>query len=109
MLTGQDVLSEYAAVAALTAQMRAAAEAEEWDRMVELEQAVGVHVATLKQAEGAVQLTADARQAKIDCIRRILADDRKIRDLTTPWMAKLSALLHNSGTQRRLATAYGSV
>jgi len=26
-----------------------------------------------------------------------------------PWMAQLSALINNSGTQRRLANAYGSV
>ena len=83
-MTGQEVLIEYAAVADLTGQMLAAAEA-------------------------AVELTPTSRQAKIDCLRRILADDRKIRDLTMPWMAQLYALISNSGTQRRLANAYGSV
>ena len=109
MMSGQEVLSAYAAVAELTGQMRAAAEAADWDRLSELEQRCSVHVAMLKRSEAAVQLPATGRQAKIDCIRRILADDRRIRDLTMPWMTQLSAMINNSGTQRRLANAYGSV
>ena len=109
MMTNQEVLSEYAAVAELTGQMLAAAEAGDWDRLVVLEQRCTEHVDILKRSEAAVELNPSGRQAKLDCIRRILADDRRIRDLTMPWMAQLSALINNSGTQRRLANAYGSV
>jgi flagellar protein FliT len=109
MMTGQEVLSEYAAVADLTGQMLAAAEAGDWDQLVLLEQRCTRHVDTLKRCEAAVELNPSGRQAKIDCIRRILADDRRIRDLTMPWMAQLSAMINNSGTQRRLANAYGNV
>ena len=109
MMTGQEVLSEYAAVAELTGQMLAAAEAGDWDQLVLLEQRCTEHVDTLKRGEAAVALNPQGRQAKVDCIKRILADDRRIRDLTMPWMAQLSALINNSGTQRRLANAYGSV
>ena len=109
MMTGQEVLREYAAVAELTGQMLAAAEAGDWDHLAVLERECTAHVDVLKSGEAAVQLNPTGRQAKIDCIRRILADDRKIRDLTMPWMAQLSALINNSGTQRRLANAYGSV
>lgn len=109
MMTNQEVLSEYAAVAELTGQMLAAAEAGDWDRLVVLEQRCTEHVDVLKRCEAAVELNPSGRQAKLDCIRRILADDRRIRDLTMPWMAQLSALINNSGTQRRLANAYGSV
>lgn len=108
-MTGQEVLSEYAAVAELTGQMLAAAEAGDWDQLVLLEQRCTEHVDTLKRGEAAVTLNPQGRQAKVDCIKRILADDRRIRDLTMPWMAQLSALINNSGTQRRLANAYGSV
>ena len=109
MMTGQEVLREYAAVAELTGQMLAAAEAGDWDHLVVLERECTAHVDILKSGEATVELNSSGRQAKIDCIRRILADDRKIRDLTMPWMAQLSALINNSGTQRRLANAYGSV
>jgi len=109
MMTGQEVLIEYATVAELTGQMLAAAEAGDWDHLVVLEQECTAHVDVLKREEAAVVLNPSGRQAKIDCIRRILAHDRQIRDLTMPWMAQLSALINNSGTQRRLANAYGSV
>lgn len=109
MMTGQEVLSEYAAVAELTGQMRAAAEAGDWDALSVLEQRCTAHVEVLKRSEAAVELNPSGRQAKVDCIRRILADDRRIRDLTMPWMAQLSAMINNNGTQRRLANAYGSV
>jgi flagellar protein FliT len=109
MMTGQEVLSGYAAVADLTGQMLAAAEAGDWDHLVVLERECTAHIDTLKRLDAAVELNPSGRQAKIDCIRRILADDRKIRDLTMPWLAQLSALINNSGTQRRLANAYGSV
>ncbi|QNA91138.1 flagellar protein FliT [Massilia sp. Dwa41.01b] len=109
MMTGQEVLSEYAAVADLTGQMLAAAEAGDWDHLVVLEQECTLHVNVLKREEAAVQLNPSNLCIKIDCIKRILADDRRIRDLTMPWMAHLSALINNSGTQRRLNNAYGSV
>jgi flagellar protein FliT len=109
MMTGQEVLSEYVAVVDLTAQMRVAAEAGDWDQLVVLEHRCTRHVDVLKRSAAAAELTPAAREARIDCIRRILADDRRIRELTTPWMSELSALINNSGTQRRLANAYGSV
>ena len=34
--------------------------------------------------------------ARSTLIRQILDDDRKIRDLTQPWMARLSALINNN-------------
>ena len=109
MMTGQEVVLEYTAVADITGQMLAAAEAGDWDHLTVLEQACTAHVNMLKRQEAAVELTASHRQTKIDCIRRILADDRRIRDLTMPWMAQLSAMINNNGAQRRLANAYGSV
>ena len=41
-------------------------------------------------------------------IRKILADDRAIRAITSPWMEKLGALMHSTGTERRLVNAYGN-
>ena len=44
---------------------------------------------------------------KVAAIHAILANDRQIRDLTQPWMAKLSAMINNTHTERRIARAYG--
>ena len=107
-MTGQEVLTEYTAVAELTAQMRAAAEAGDWDQLIVLEQQCAAKVSMLKASEPPAPLVGESRHRKVEAIRKMLDDDRKIRDLPTPWMAKLSALINNTGAERRLASAYGT-
>lgn len=108
-MTNLEVLTAYAAMAALTHKMVAAATVADWEGLEALEQQVTAHVATLRGNEEAVQLDAPQRQQKLDLIKQMLDDDRRIRDLTMPWMAQLSKLINNSGTERRLAAAYGAV
>jgi flagellar protein FliT len=64
-------------------------------------------VNVLRANEAGLALAGPARQRKVELIKKVLADDRQIRDLTMPWMAQLSKLIKNNGTQRRLANAYG--
>jgi flagellar protein FliT len=109
MMTNQEVLSAYAAMGELTGQMVSAAGAADWDRLEALEQRVTAHVERLKANEGAVELDGEQRQRKVSLIRKMLDDDRKVRDLTMPWMAQLSRLINSTGAERRLANAYGGV
>jgi flagellar protein FliT len=109
MMTSQDVVTVYEAMVHLTEQMVQAAEAGDWDRLVLLEQQCAAHVAELKAHAPQAALEGGARERKLTALRRMLDDDRRIRDLTMPWMARLSSLIHSSGTERRLARAYGSV
>ncbi len=109
MMTSQEVLSMYESMVGLTEQMVAAASSSDWDRLVELETRCARCVEALRQNEAAIALNADSRLRKVEYIKRLLADDRKIRDLTMPWMAQLSALINNTGTQRRLSSTYGAV
>ena len=39
----------------------------------------------------------------------LLNADRRIRDLTMPWMEQLSKLINSTGAERRVVNAYGSV
>lgn len=109
MMTNQEVVAVYEAMTVLTGQMRAAAESSDWDRLVVLEQECAAHVRHLKEHEAPTVLDGANRERKVEAIRKMLDDDRRIRDLTMPWMARLSALINNSGAERRLARAYGSV
>ncbi|RJG15591.1 flagellar protein FliT [Massilia cavernae] len=109
MMTSQEVLSTYESMVELTEQMVAAASSSDWDRLVVLETRCAGHVEALRQNEAKVELNGDSRLRKVQCIKKLLDDDRKIRDLTMPWMTQLSALINNTGTQRRLAAAYGAV
>lgn len=107
-MTSQEVVSVYEAMVAITDQMVQAASDSDWDRLVLLEQQCAAHVRTLKENEPPNALEGASRERKVSAIRKMLDDDRKIRDLTLPWMAKLSALINNTGAERRLARAYGS-
>ncbi|RZT09030.1 flagellar protein FliT [Duganella sp. CF402] len=109
MMTIQDVLSVYAAMADLTEQMVQAAKRSDWDALVLLEQRCAAHVQTLREHEPPQPMSGAERERKIELIRQMLNADRQIRDLTMPWMAQLSKLINATGTERRIVTAYGSV
>ncbi len=107
-MTSQDVVTVYEEMVVITEQMVQAASASDWDMLVTLERQCAAHLRNLTENEQRVALVGASRTRKVDAIRKMLADDRKIRDLTMPWMAKLSALISNSGAERRLARAYGA-
>lgn len=105
-MTSDDIVDTYETMAVITAQMLRAANDNDWDRLALLEQQCALHVRQLKESEPQ-PLAGAQRVKKIDAIRRMLDADRQIRDLTTPWMAKLSAMIGNASTERRVARAYG--
>lgn len=106
-MDSQQILSTYEAVSALTGQMLDAAKVRDWHNLVRLESDCASHVRRLQDGEAAAPLSGESRARKVAIIHQILAHDRAIRDLTEPWMAQLSALMHNAGTERKLAAAYG--
>jgi flagellar protein FliT len=108
MMTSQEIVATYEAMSQITAQMVAAASAGDWSRLVLLEQQCAAYVTALKESEPPAALEGASRDKKVAAIRKMLADDRQIRDLTLPWMAKLASLIHSTGTERRLARAYGN-
>jgi flagellar protein FliT len=109
MMTIQDVLSVYAAMADLTEQMVQAAGRSDWDALVLLEQRCAAHVQTLRAQESPQPMRGADRERKIELIRQMLNADRQIRDLTMPWMEQLSKLINSTGAERRVVNAYGSV
>ena len=109
MMTIQDVLSVYAAMADLTEQMVQAAQRSDWDNLVLLEQRCAAHAQALREQEPQQPMRGAERERKIELIRQMLNADRQIRDLTMPWMNQLSKLINSTGTERRVVNAYGSV
>ena len=105
-MTCEEMLSAYEALGRITREMLRAATGDQWDRVVELEQSCSVYVSRLRES-GEVALNAAGRERKIVLIKQILDDDRKIRDLTQPWMTRLTALINNNKVERRVARAYG--
>ncbi|WP_317203122.1 flagellar protein FliT [Janthinobacterium sp.] len=109
MMTNHEVLSVYETMRGLTEQMLQAASGGDWDQLESLEQSVATQVRALKESEKPQALEGQNRLRKVALIKQMLEDDRKIRDLTMPWMAQLSNLINNTSTQRRVVDAYGVV
>lgn len=107
-MNSQEVIALYETVAVITDQMLSAARSGDWDQLALLESRCAGHVATLKMDEPPAQLTREIRVRKVQIIKQILADDREIRNIAEPWMAKLALLINTSGAQRKLTQTYGS-
>lgn len=102
-----EVVNTYETMVGITERMLDAASASEWDRLAELEQECARHANRLKANEGGAALAGQERLRKVDAIRRMLDADRKIRDLTMPWMAQLASMMKSTSTERRVVRAYG--
>lgn len=107
-MNNEQVISLYETVSELTGQMLQAAQVRDWENLAVLEEHCASHIQSLKEGEPAgLALPAALRARKVKIIHQILAHDREIRDLTTPWMAELAVLINSTGAERRLAHAYG--
>ncbi len=103
----QNTIVLYESVADIMKQMLHAARMQDWDALTELEGHCAEHVATLKTIEHALQpLPNDALKRKVASIKSILAHDREIRNLVSPWMARLNKLMNTQQTEQRLTQAY---
>lgn len=102
----QEVIYLYENVATITDKMLSAARDSDWDELASLEARCADHVAKLKAGEAPVALTGALRERKVKIIQKILADDREIRNITEPWMQKLSRMINSNGTERKLHQAY---
>jgi flagellar protein FliT len=85
-----NTIAIYESVAQLTSQMLIAARQQDWEKLAELEQSCADYVDKLSNYNNSQPLTGKALERKMASIKKILADDREIRDLVDPWMVKLS-------------------
>ena len=103
-----ELISLYENVAEITAGMLDAARIGDWELLAKLEADCAFRVQGLRDNEVPMELPADIRAKKIRIIKKILADDKEIRDITEPWMANLANLMKNSSTNLKLSKTYGA-
>ena len=108
MMNSQEIIILYETVATITDQMLAAARAGDWEQLAALELRCADQVKILKTGEPPVLLTGTSRERKVQIIKKILADDKEIRNITEPWMNKLSMMINSTGAERKLNRAYGA-
>ena len=106
-MDNHEVIALYETVAEITDRMLAAARSGDWEQLAVLETHCAQHVEILKKDKPA-PLSGEIRVRKVQIINKILADDREIRDIAEPWMAKLAQMINSTGAERKLSQAYGS-
>lgn len=106
--TPPDVLALYHEVERLTGSMLSAAHRADWDKLVELEAGCANCIESLRGCAVPAQLSEEARREKVELIKRILSNDREIRQLTEPWMKSLGKLLDNTKARCQVIKTYGS-
>ena len=74
--------------------------------MVELESSCAQYVQQLKYYQNVLPLSKDLQEQKKTSIQRILANDSQIRDLVSPQMASLSALISSTQNGKKLSSKY---
>ena len=104
--TGQ-LLDTYDQLSNTTAHMLSAAQAGDWERLVSLENDCSNLVARLSRLENDDPLPEGLRVRKAAMIRKVLADDAAIRDITQPWLAQLGTMLGANRRERLLLKSYG--
>lgn len=107
MLSMAAQLEIYEQMCALSARMVDAARAQDWERLVDLEQAVARLRDTLIEEAGANDFDAAEAERKRALIQQILRDDAEIRRHTEPWMERVRHFLTGNVNQRKLDQAYG--
>jgi len=101
------LLDTYQTLSQTTGRMLDAAREGDWERLASLEGDCTRITGELQRMENDEPLPEDVRQAKIRLIRKVLADDAAIRDITEPWLARLDQMLRSTRQQRGLLQAYG--
>lgn len=107
MTNGPHIIAAYEAILAITGQMLEAARNDDWDRLVALEKDCKKLVDELIAGSGSQPLSSQFQRRKAEIIRKVLADDAEIRNITEPWMAQLQHILGSAGQEKRLRQAYG--
>ena len=95
--------STYDGLARTTGHMLDAALAGRWDDLVTLERQCANLIATMTALETEEPLPESLRARKSAMLRKVLADDAAIRNITEPWLQQLGANRHS----QRLLRTYG--
>ena len=98
----EDILGIYDSVAGITNLMLEAARQEDWETLAMLEGKCLEHIHKMNAIDKTRPLSGEALQKKMSTVNKILADDREIRELTDPWMVKLTGMMQANRGERSL-------
>jgi flagellar protein FliT len=107
MNTTEEYFAHYEAIAKLSSRMLVAAREGEWGELKTMQGTYRELVEQLKDVNCHSELDETARARKLELVKKILADDAAIRDLSSPSLARLSALFTVNSPARVLKKMIG--
>ncbi|HTJ92013.1 MAG TPA: flagellar protein FliT [Pararobbsia sp.] len=107
MNSSLELFSYYDAIIAVTVRMLDAARKDDWNQLFQLQGEYVRLVDEIRPIDARVALDEAERQRKHDLIRQILDNDAAIRDLASPRIARLSALIASDRQTIALRDMYG--
>ena len=103
----EELLALYAQLSAVTARMREAAHAANWDGLVALEGECADVSSRLIACEDGAPHSPEYQRRKADLIRKVLEDDAEIRQNVNERLAGLWRLIDGRAKIDKLNAAYG--
>jgi flagellar protein FliT len=100
------VLNYYQSIAHKSSEMLAAAQAGNWDLLCMKEEECAHLIAELKAIGSSIMDDDAEKRERIQLLKKILADDAQIRELTEPWLKQLESLLRGAGNAKKLNSTY---
>jgi flagellar protein FliT len=87
------LIRRYEVIAQMSRAMLAAARANNWDEVAEINDICRVMIEELKASAAREALSADESRRRVQALRSILADDAEIRARAEPWLRQLETLI----------------
>jgi flagellar protein FliT len=100
------LIDSYQSISNLTGEMVNAASEGNWDGLTELEQTCRAKVDQLRNLKEGLMMNSSDKKQKVEVIKKILADDARIRELTEPWMNSLHSILSANYKGKLVTKAY---
>ena len=107
-MVATDVPEMYKKMLHVSHQMLKAANGEEWEKLIALEQERTSIVETLQVAPNLVPDDQSERETLIGLIREIQVCDDKIKPRILSWMSELREIFESAGNEVKLGRQYGS-
>ncbi|OAM51254.1 flagellar synthesis protein [Methylovorus sp. MM2] len=90
----------YESVAKITNQMLLAAQQQNWEKLAQLELDCAAYVKKLQNSDEE-SLSGRALERKVASLKKILEDDREIRNLVNPWEDKIAKIINTTHFDKR--------
>ena len=103
-----EILEVYEAILSVTEEMLMAARKGDWDQLIDRERACRTLVDWLRDYSEHTVLNPASRARKIAIVRKVLADDAEIRNLTEPRLARLGSMLQGTRRENTVRAAYST-